>query len=371
MSNHLGKCSERNRSRTVTDDPVRTAEAPASDKKGMQARLGRFTRSIAFVMLTSAVVVVASEKMYWYTGAYTPGAVIELTLYYSAAVMPLLYALGRFAVDTTGRLVLAAGIFAMVTEGIITPVVYSDGPLPVMFLYFLGWHGLMSVVFLWYTVHRWALLGRRRRLALASALVGLMWGVWSTNYWRSQTVAEQAAENLEEPGLWDVGQWAVPKYALFAFGFTAVVIACHWLLGFVWPDDWRPSRVWTVVVAVALVAYLGLWTVAIPWAPVKFAAVVGILVWLLHRSRPQPGSVTLLAENAGRIQLVNLLPLVCMPVAAVAGYALMAGLDLDDAALGLVYWAFVAATVITGVLAAVGAVAAVQPLRWRWYRRRP
>ncbi len=323
----------------------------------MYAALSHFARSVAFVMLTSAVVVVASEKMFWYTGAYRAGPLIELTLFYSLAVMPLLYAMGRYEVDTTGRLVLAAGIFAMVTEGVITPVVYSDGPFPVMFFYFLGWHGLLSVVFLWYTVHRWALHGRRRSLALWSGLLGLAWGLWSTNYWRPVTIAEQAAENREEAGFWEIGQWSVPKFALFAFGFTALVISCHWLLGFVWPRDWKPSRAWTIFVAVALVAYLGLWTVAIPYAPLKFAAFVGLLVWLLHRSRPQLDSATtLLAANAGRVRLVDLLPLVSMPAGAVVMYALMADLDAADPALDLIYQSLVVITALAGAVAAVWSV---------------
>lgn len=327
----------------------------------MRASLGQFTRATAFVILTSAVVMVASEKVYWYTGGYTPAAVVELTLFYSLAVMPLLYAVGRYSVDTSGRLVLAAGIFAMVIEGIITPVVYSDGPLPVMFLYFLGWHGLLSVVFMWHAVHRWALLGRRRVLARWSGLFGVAWGVWSTNYWRPETIAEQTAENIESGEAWDVGQWAVPKFALFAFGFTAFVIGCHWLLGFVWPEEWRPSRGWTISVALALAAWLGLWTVAVPYAPLKFAAVVGFLVWLLRRSRPEPGGLTLLARNSGRVRLANLLPLLCMPTAAVAGYALMTQLDLGDSVLETIYWTLVAATLSGGTLAAGWAIFAT----WR------
>lgn len=306
---------------------------------------------------------VASEKMYWYTGAYTATALFELTLFYSLAVMALLYAMDRYSVDTDGRLVLAAGIFALVTEGIITPVVYEDGPLPVIFLYFLGWHGLISVVFVWHTVHRWSLLGHRRRLALWSGVLGVAWGVWSTNYWRAETIAEQAAENAEGES-WDVGQWAVPKFTLFAFGFTALLIGCHWLLGFVWPQRWNPSRGWTIATGVALVAWLALWTVALPYAPLKFLAFAGSLVWLLHRSRPPADSATLLARNSGRVPLVNLSPLVCLPSGAVASYALMTGLDVDDEVLGSIYWILVGATVSGGTLAAVWAGATT-------WRRKP
>ena len=306
-------------------------------------------------MLSSTVVMVASEKMYWYTGAYTATALVELTLFYSLAVMALLYAMGRYSVDTTGRLVLAAGIFALVTEGIITPVVYSDGPLPVMFLYFLGWHGLISIVFVWYTVHRWALLGRRTPLALWSAALGVAWGVWSTNYWRPETIAEQAAENLEGES-WDVGQWAVSKFALFAFSFTALLIVCHWLLGFVWPQEWNPRRGWTIATGFVFVAWLALWTAAVPYAPVKFFAFVGFLVWLLHRSRPGAGSATLLARNSGRVPLANLSPLLWMPAGAVAAYAAMTGLDPDDGALGAIYWILVGATLSGGTLAGLWAV---------------
>ncbi len=323
----------------------------------MRAALGQFSRSVAFVMLTSTIVVVASEKMFWYTGAYSPVGVIELTLFYSLAVMPLLYVVGRYRVDGGGRLVVAAGIFAMVVEGVITPVVYEDGPLPVMFLYFLGWHGLLSVVFLWYTVRRWALRGRRRSLALWSATLGMAWGVWSTNYWRADTIAEQLAENRQEPGLWDVGQWAVPKFGLFAFGFTALVIVCQWLLGFVWPRAWRPSRGWTVVVTVALVAWLGLWTVAIPYAPLKFASFVGFLAWLLRRSRPPLESPTLLSGNVGRARLTNLAPLLLLPTGAVVTYALLTELDYGEPALDAIHWALVVATFLAGALAATWAIA--------------
>lgn len=329
------------------------------DSVGVRATLGPLFRSLAFVMLSSAVVMVASEKMYWYTGAYTAGALVELTLFYSLAVMALLHVMGRYSVDTTGRLVLAAGIFALVTEGIITPVVYSDGPLPVMFLYFLGWHGLISVVFVWYTVHRWALLGRRRSLAVWSGVLGVAWGVWSTNYWRPETIAEQAAENLEGES-WDVGQWAVPKFALFSFGFTVVLIGCHWLLGFVWPQRWSPSRGWTITIGLALVAWLALWTVAVPYAPLKFLAFAGFLVWLLHRSRPGAGSATLLARNAGRVRLTNLSPLVCLPSGAVASYAVMTGLDVNDRVLGAIYWILVGATFSGGALTAMWAVATIR-----------
>ena len=300
--------------------------------------------------------VVASEKMYWYTGAYTAAAVVELTLFYSLAVMPLLYAMGRYSIDTTARLILAGGIFTLVTEGIITPVVYEDGPLPVLFLYFLGWHGLVGVVFVWYTVHRWALLGRRRSLALWSGVLGVAWGVWSTNYWRPETIAEQATENLEGE-TWDVGQWAVSKFGLFAFGFTALLIGCHWLLGFVWPRRWNPSRGWTVAVGFALLAWLALWTVAVPYAPLKLLALAGVLVWLLRRSRPVAGSETLLARNSGRVALADLIPLVCLPSGAVASYAVMTGLDLGDGALDTIYWILVGATVSGGALAGVWAVA--------------
>ncbi len=324
----------------------------------MKASLVRLSKSVAFVMLTSAIVVIASEKMYWYTGAYTVSAMAELTLFYSLAVMPLLYLMGRFSVHTGAGLVPAAGVFAMVTEGIITPVVYSDGLLPIMFLYFLGWHGLISVVFIWHTVHRWAIEGRRRSLAQWSGLLGVFWGVWSTNYWRPATIAEQTAENLQGE-TWDVGQWAVPKFALFAFGFTVLLIGCHWLLGFVWPRRWEPTRGWTIAAGTALASWLALWTVAVPYAPVKFAAIVGFLVWLLHRSRPPTGSVSLLERNSGRVPLVNLGPLLCMPLGAVAAYGAMTGLDVGDSALGTIYWILVGATVLSGSLAFVWAIAAV------------
>ncbi len=125
------------------------------------------------------ILVVWSEKMYWYLPGYT---FVELVIFYSFPTMMLLWAIGRFRVSNTAALALTADLFTLAVEGIITPVVYEDGPLPIVGLYLYAWHGGLSVMFGWYIIRKWALAHRRVALGVASLGMGAVWGLWSTTY---------------------------------------------------------------------------------------------------------------------------------------------------------------------------------------------
>ena len=139
---------------------------------------------LSFLVLSSVIVVVSSEKYYWYPSGFSGIAFVELVRFYSLAVAATLWVIERYKVESASSLVLASGVFALGVEGIITPVLYEDGPVPAL-AHFFAWHGLASVGFCWYLARKLALSGRRARLALGSTLYGASWGLWSTTYWRS------------------------------------------------------------------------------------------------------------------------------------------------------------------------------------------
>ena len=44
------------------------------------------------------------------------------------------------------HVILGGAIFAFLVEGVMIPIIYADGPLPVFAALFVGWHGLLAVV---------------------------------------------------------------------------------------------------------------------------------------------------------------------------------------------------------------------------------
>ena len=140
-----------------------------------------FVKRLLFVLLVTAVLVFFSEKMYWYPTGYVLG---ELLLFYAVPVFLCLWTIDVFRVNSTATVMLVAALFAFLTEGVLTPVLYEGGLLdPILPAYFLGWHGVLSFLFGFYFVRKWLLAGHWWRLLFASGAVGLLWGSWSTTYW--------------------------------------------------------------------------------------------------------------------------------------------------------------------------------------------
>jgi hypothetical protein len=257
----------------------------------------------------------------------------------------------RYSVRTFRQMAAASLAYALVTEGIITPVIYGDGPLPVLAVYFAGWHSGLAVLFLWYGVRRLALRSQRARLAWSALVVGVAWGLWSTVYWRASAIADMRREAAAGEAVWDAGQWPTGKFAVHAFAVTAAVILAHRLLGGVWQERFATTRRWVRVVVVLLLAGLGVMTVVVFFAPLKLAALAWVVLRLV-RARPTeqigPG---LLAQMTGQVLLADLVPLLIMPAAAVGAYGSMAAVDPSDSALGV----GVAVTLLAGVLVIVSA----------------
>jgi hypothetical protein len=303
----------------------------------------------AFVYLSSVIVVMGSERVYWYWAGLTLSSIFEIAAFYAIPTAVTLWALALAPVRRFHQVVLGGAIFAFVVEGVLTPIIYADGPLPVMASLFVGWHGMLAFVGMWYLTRRWLLAGRSKVLAAAGAGFGALWGVWAF------VAAVGDPANLAEV----TGTVLAPvDFAVYAFGVGVVFVIAHWLIGFVWPSGWKPSRASTWVVALAAAAYFAVAVlIAVPWAPVKLSVLVGGTFWLMRRGAGQTSTdhPTMLDQLAGRVSLRGTAPLLIAPVTAATTYAAMWLISLPDAALGAGYWLLIVAQVVGGAIAYVWA----------------
>ena len=285
-----------------------------------------FVKRLLFVLLVTAVFVFFSEKMYWYPQGYALGA---LLLFYAVPVYACLWAIDALRVQTGAGMVLVAGLYAFLVEGVLTPVLYEGGVLdPVLPAYFVAWHGLLAFLFGWYLVRKWLLVGQWRWLLAGSVSVGLLWGSWAITYWLPETFSDFARP----------GQWPVADFALHAFTFTAMFMVAHGLLGRGgWVASFQPSRVEKWVVAALLLFFFA--TLAFPAAPLGIVK-LGVLCTavflplMLQKRTAAPGSI--LQTMAGPIQNRYLLILFVMPGMGTAVYALATSLPIPEDTLRLI-----------------------------------
>ena len=275
---------------------------------------------LIFVVLSTAVMVFFSEKTYWYPQGYAIG---ELILFYAFPVYACLWAVDYFRVRRLSALILVAALFAFLVEGVLTPVIYEAGLLdPVMPAYFIGWHGLLSIVFGWYFVRRWLVGGQWQRLLIGSAVFGLFWGIWALTFWLPESFEEFA----------NPGQWPVADFGLHALTFTLMLIVGHWLLGQGgWQKQFKMGRVEKWVLATALVFFFA--TLAFPSALLgilKLALLVTAVFLPLRANRQREPNGSLFTELTDTVQIRHLLPLLVMPVMATAVYGVAALFQLPE-----------------------------------------
>jgi len=319
----------------------------------LRPALGR----LAFALLSAAVLLVFSEKLFWYVTGY---GFFDLLIGYFFPAFVLLWIIDVFRVRRLAPLFLAAAVFGFVAEGMLTHTLYEGGPLAWFSASYtpLAWHAPLSVVFGWWWLRRELVAGRARRVALGCAAVGAVWGVWAMAWWLPENAADPA---LLAQGA-RLGRWPVADFALHAFSFTALLAAAHGLLGRGgWRASFRPSWVEVAFVVVGLLTFFVTLVLLIyPWAPARLLALISVALVALYVNKRHEQTGSLLADLAGPVRPRDLLGLTLMPIAAVAVYATAAalepspdvirvitayGLVLGTAVLGWV--AFVAALVLT------------------------
>jgi hypothetical protein len=335
---------------TPTSTATATLASGAGPARGAAEVLGLW----AFVVATSTIVVVASERVYWYWTGPTPASLGVTVGVYALPSAVALWALAATRARTAHQLVLVASLFAVVVEGVLTPVVYEDGPLPLLWAMFVGWHGLVAVVGFWYLTRRWLLERRVGRLAAAAIVVGLVWGVWAlaSAVHAPPTAAERADAGVTGEVL------GAGAFATYAVAVGALWAAAHALIGRVWPRGWRPTRTSTVALAAVTLAAAATTLLAVPWAAVKLAVLAGVpLVVLVRAGREVDADApTVLDGLAGSIRVRDTLVLLLAPLAAAGSYAGLRALPDAAAVTAPVFELLVLAQVAAGATAVVWAL---------------
>jgi hypothetical protein len=324
-----------------------------SNRDVNMARWRRWWSRFAFLALSSAVVVVSSEKFYWYPSQFKIAAFAELMLFYSLPLALTFLVVDRYRVGGVRAVGIASAVFALGVEGVITPVVYEDGPLPVMAFYFLAWHGYAAFVLGWYLVRKWALERKRGLLAAVAVAQGATWGFWSITWWRAESVAELEAENAAGIGVWDPGQWPTVRFALYAMTATVVMFVAHRLLDLVWPTDWTLTRRWRRALIALTVMGVALISIAVPWAVLKLAVLGWPIVVLLRRHRDRTaGQIDqpVFVELSGRVRSIDLTPLLLNGPAAIIVYWAFAAIEPSEAFLDGVLGIFVVVQVLVAAV---------------------
>lgn len=288
--------------------------------------IGAFGRRLLMILLSTAVLVVFSEKVYWYPQGFV---FAELVLFYAPPAAACLWAIAAFRVRRPAPLLLVAILYAFLIEGVLTPVLYEGGLLdPIMPAYFAGWHGLLAFFGGWYLLRRWLIAGRWQPVLASSALVGLFWGTWSLTYWLPETFGD-----FTQPG-----RWPTVDFALYALYTTFFLAAGHWLLGRGgWEPAFRMGRIEKWLLGAVLTFFF--FSLSFPGAPfgfLKLAALIAPIFLLLEVNRRRETSSDLFDALAGPIQARTLLALLPLPVLATAVYAAAAVIDPDPETLRLI-----------------------------------
>ena len=302
------------------------------------------SKGFAFVFLSALLMVTASERVYWYVGGVTLESILGIAVFYMIPALAALWALGSGPSNRLHQVILAGAIFGFVVEGVLTTVVYEDGVLPVMAALFVGWHGLLSVVAFWYCARRWLLERRRRPLAIGSAAVGLLWGFWSIVY-----TLPEASEDFEEGfAIMEPGE-----FAIYAFVVGLAFAVAHYVIGYVWPERFRPGKWGSRGIVLLLLAYAAMAVLpAVPWAPLKFVVLVGGSLWLLRRSQQATtGEPSAIAALRGHVALRDVALLLIMPVVAAVTYSIVWSFELSEATVEGIFAGVSMLSVLAGLIA--------------------
>ncbi len=274
----------------------------------------------AFILLSTTIMVFFSEKMYWYTQGY---AYAELVLFYMPGTYLFLLAVSYFRVRDFWGMFLAASLYPLYVEGALTGIIVADIT-GIMFFYFIGWHTTLSVIFGWYFQHKFLVQRRIRTLALSSATMGFLLGIWATVFW--------IPENVNDPELIAeghvLGQWPITDYALLLLYLGVIYVGSHYLIRRFWDGEFRPSRLENVLVILYVLFLVSLQLITYSVLGVTFVGICLLVLLPLRRYKSQ--RKTVLSELGGEVRLVDSLVLFLLPLFAVLGYTIIAVIRPPD-----------------------------------------
>jgi hypothetical protein len=286
-----------------------------------KSKMKRILIRLAFILLSTITMVFFSEKVFWYVQGYS---ILELVLFYAIPVAVCITVLDLFQVHRLSGLVLVGGLFGFLVEGALTPVIYEAGLLdPIMPAYFVGWHGLLSLVVGWYLIRKFLVERQWKHLVVLSLGIGIFWGVWSLAYRLPESVREFQA--LVEAGEQFIpGAWPVGDFALYSVVFSALLAAAHWLLaqGF-WQREFTLQR-WEMglLAAILVLLYLAQVFPTVPLGFLKLAGLIALVILPLRMVNQGSEKPSVLVQLDRSIPAKHVAPLMAIPVAASLVYAL-------------------------------------------------
>lgn len=310
---------------------------------------------LLFALMVSLVLSFFSEKAYWYIGGY--GDMLAVAVFYGFPTYATLWAIDYFRVRRMAPLFLAASIYGLLVEGVLTPVVYAGFPFnPISISYTsLAWHAPISVVFGWVMLRRALLDGDGRRVLRLAVAFGVFWGTWMM-IWR----LPEAFDDPELEGL--TYTFSAGEMARYVAVTSLVMVLAHGLLGrrWLWHTAFKPSRVDGGLVLAMLGLLFGVIVLAVPYALLELPVLLGLIYWALRANRQREAEGSVLSDLAGTIPPRRLWPLALIPMLTAAIYALSARFPED--LIRVVFYGIYLVQTLGGL---VGFGVAL------WYTRRP
>lgn len=318
-----------------------------------RGRVAAGVQRLVLVVAMASTAAVGSERMFWF---WAPGLTDHLivTAVYTLPIAVSLWVVARYRVSSWWSLMLVTPIYALVTEGALTPVVYTGGPfVPVFPAWFAAWHGLLALGVLVFGLRHLLLRRRIALLATVAAATGVFWGVWSATLW--------LPENVDDPDL--IADHGGPLHVLdpvefgrYAITFTVILALGQWLMGCVWPTRFEPARPTRWFVATLVAGMVAFWTIAVPWALPMFAAYAALQWWGLRRHARTASGPDLFEHLAGPTPVSGLLALAPMAVTAGASYWVLWSIDPAPVVLRTIMWTTIALQGVAGFVVAVVAL---------------
>jgi hypothetical protein len=270
-----------------------------------------WTQKLTVIFATGYILSFFSERVFW--SFFRPGdKVIDLLLtwiVYSILAWVFLLLVRACRIATFPALFLAGAVFGWLAEGVVVDTLYGsqDNPFPVSISFTgLAWHALLSVGVGWYWQARLLTRGNLKQIALFASIVGLGWGLWA-GWWPAEL------------------GWANTSLAAFAGHtvVTSILLILAWLiLGVAGPGWFRPAKyeLW-VLSGVVTLFFLAVRVPATPRSAWILPPLLLVCAYGLRRNQRREPALDLVQSVVGQIRPRACLPLVLMPMTAIAVYA--------------------------------------------------
>lgn len=271
----------------------------------------RWAQKVAVVLATGFILFFYSERVFW--SFSRPGdKLTDLLLtwvVYSILAWVVLLLVRQCRIAAFPALFLAGAVFGWLAEGVVVDTMYGNAtnPFPASISFTgLAWHALISVGVGWYWQAKVLATGNLKKIALFSIAVGLGWGLWA-GWWP----AELGKANT-----------SLAAFAGHTFAVFVPLLAAWVVLGMAGSEWFRPAKYeLPVLLSVVALFFLGVRIPTTPRSSLILPPLLLLCAYGLRRNQSQDQRPDLLDAVLGHIQPRSCLPVLLMPLTAIAVYA--------------------------------------------------